>query len=241
MVKKHPLLVALLVTFILMVFTGTATAQRTYHLNQEWVKIWINQNGTIDLFYNISITLDSGDEIKYVLIGQPKRDFTIDPAIDQYGHTLVATDASSGTDYKVKVNLYTPLKAGQTIWFTIITNVAHMIYEDTQNPGNVGMQFIPTWWEQASVKDLRVSIVFPPGVTKDEVKTSVDWDNAMTEDGLFSVYWERQNLLPGQKCTFGVSFPKEYVESYDTQPSGLVAFFQRYGPALLTHSESLSL
>ncbi len=56
----------------------------------------------------------------------------------------------------------------------------------------------------------------------------------MTEDGLFSIYWERQNLLPGQKYTFGVSFPKEYVESYETQPSGLVVFFQRYGPALLT-------
>jgi len=234
MVKKHPLLAALLVTFILMTCAGVAAEERTYYLNQEWVKIWINQNGTIDLFYNISITLDSGPNINYVLIGQPQRDFTIGSAKDQYEHTLTATHASSGTDYKVKVNLYTPLRAGQTIWFTLITNVAHMIYEDTQNPGNVGMQFIPTWWEQAIVKDLRVSIVFPPEVTEDKVKTSVDWDNAATEDGLFSVYWERQSLLPGQKYTFGVSFPKEYVQYYDKQPSGLVAFFQKYGAALLT-------
>lgn len=234
MVKKHPLLAALFVTFILMTSTGVAAEERTYYLNHEWVKIWINQDGTIDLFYNISITLDSGPDINYVLIGQPQRDFTIGSAKDQYGHTLTATDASSGSDYKVRVNLYTPLKTGQTVWFTLITNVAHMIWEDTQNPGNVGMQFKPTWWEQASVKDLRVSIVFPPGVTEDNVKTSVDWDNVATEDGLFSIYWERQNLLPDQKYTFGVSFPKEYVDYYDTQPSGLVVFFQKYGAALLT-------
>jgi len=51
------------------------------------------------------------------------------------------------------------------------------------------------------------------------VKTSVDWDNAATEDGLFSVYWERQNLLPCQKYTFGVSFPKEYIPEF---PSFLI-------------------
>jgi len=126
----------------------------------------------------------------------------------------VASDASSGNDYKVRVNLYEPLRAGQTVRFNLTTNVARMIYEDTQNPDNVGMQFIPTWWEEASVLNLRVLIVLPSGVTTGEVKTSVDWDNVLTEDSRVAVYWERQNLSPGQKYTFGVSFPKEYVQRY---------------------------
>ncbi len=234
MVKTHPLLVTLSAIFILMMFVGTAAAQRQYHLEHEWAKIWINQDGTIDLLYDISITLDSGDDINYVLIGQPQRDFTIGTAMDQYGHTLATSDASSGSDYKVQVNLYEPLKAGQTVRFNLTTNVARMIYDDEpQNPGNVGMEFIPTWWEEASVLDLRVLIVLPSNVTVDMVKTSVDWDNVLTEDGRLAIYWERQNLSLNQQYDFGVSFPKEYVQSYETKPTGVVAFLQQYGPALL--------
>ncbi len=233
MVKTRFLLATLSVTLILAMFTGTVNAQRTYHLDHEWVKIWINpEDGTIDLFYDISITLDSGPNINFVYVGQPKRDFTIGTAIDQQGYMLDASDASSGSDYRVRVNLNTPLMAGQTVRFNLTTNVAGMIFEDTENPGNVGMQFIPTWWDEASVYDLRVQIVLPSGVTEDLVKTSVDWDNVLTENGRLSVYWERKNLAPGQKYNFGVSFPKEYVQVYETK-SDLIDFFQNYWPAFL--------
>jgi hypothetical protein len=171
-VNKNLLFVTLSVLFILIAFVGSVEAQIEYHLEHEWAKIWINQNGSIDLLYDISITLDSGPSINYVSLGQPKRDFTIGKAIDQYGHTLVASDASSGSDYKVQVSLYEPLVAGQTVRFNLTTNVARMIYEDTQNPGNVSMEFIPTWWEEASVLDLQVQIVLPPGVTVDNVTTT---------------------------------------------------------------------
>jgi len=242
MVKTHSLLVTLSAILILMTFVGTATAQRQYHLEHEWVKIWINpENGSIDLLYDISITLDSGPNISYVYIGQPKRDFTIGMAMDQYGHTLTASDASSGNDYKVRVNLYAPLMAGQTVRFNLTTNVARMIYEDTQNRGNVGMEFTPTWWQEASVLDLRVLIVLPSGVTSEEVKTSVDWDNVLTEDGRLSIYWERQNLSPNQRYTFGVSFPKEYVQTYEARPTGVVAFLQKYGSALLITGVSIAV
>jgi len=234
MVKKRPLLVTIFAILILIWLTTSVTAaERQYHLDHQWVKIWINQNGTIDLFYDISMTLDSGPNINYVLVGQPQSDFTIGEAMDQYGHVLSASDASSGSDYKVRVNLYEPLTAGQTVSFNLTTNVAHMIWEDTQNEGNVGMQFIPTWWEQASVYDLRILIVMPPGITQDMVKTtSVYWNNAFFEDDRLAVYWEKQNLAPNEQYPIGVSFPKEYVQNYEKQPSGVIAFFQRYGLGL---------
>jgi hypothetical protein len=233
MVKIRFLIATLSVMLILAAFAGTAVAQRQYHLDHEWAKIWINpEDGTIDLFYDISISLTSGSNINFVYVGQPKRDFTIGAAMDQQGHNLEASDASSGSDYKVRVNLNTPLTAGQTARFNLTTNVAGMIWEDTENPGNVGMQFTPTWWDEASVLDLQVLIVLPSGVTEDMVKTSVDWDNVLTEDGRLSVYWERKNVAPGQKSNFGVSFPKEYVQVYETK-SDVIDFFQNYWPALL--------
>jgi len=231
MVKKPPLLVTIFAILIFIWLTSSVTAaERQYHLDHQWVKIWINQNGTIDLFYDISMTLDSGPNINYVLVGQPQGDFTIGEAMDQNGHVLSASDASSGSDYKVRVNLYEPLVAGQTVSFNLTTNVAHMVWEDTQNEGNVGMQFIPTWWEEARVYDLRILIVMPTGVTQDMVKTtSVYWNNAFFEGDRLAVYWEKQNLAPNEQYPVGVSLPKEYVQKYEKQPTGVIAFFQRYG------------
>jgi len=233
MVKSHAFFIALFTTLILATFVGTATAQqRLYHLEHEWAKIWINQNGTIDLLYDINLTLDSGPDINYVNVGQPNRDFTIGTAMDQYGNLLTTKDVSSGSDYKVQVSLNTPLTAGHSIRFNLTTNVAHMIWEDT--PSNVGMQFTPTWWQEASVRDLRVLIVLPSGVTQEMVTTtSVYWNNTQYEGDRLAIYWEKQNLLPNEQFPVGVSFPKEYVQEYETRPTGVIAFLQQYGPALL--------
>ena len=240
MVKSCSILVALCALLILITFTGAAFGEweGTYHLEHEWVKILINPNGSIDLLYDISITLDSGDDVNFVKIGQPERDFTRVIAMDQYGHTLTTADVSSGSDYKVQVNLDSPLKAGQTVRFNLTTNVARMIYEDNQT--NVGMQFIPTWWEDARVLDLQVQIVLPLGVTVDNVTTTEElWSGTFPEDDRLSIFWQRQNLSPDQRYTFGVSFPKEYVQSYVTRPTGVVALLQQYGPALLIFGVSM--
>ncbi len=229
MVKRHLLLIAFITAFAVIAHADLAAAQRQYHLDHEWTKIWINQDGSIDLLYDISLTLDSGPDINFVNVGQPQRDFTIGEAMDQQGHVLAASDTSSGSDYKVQVNLHQPLTAGQTVRFNLTTNVASMIYEDETNPGNVGMQFTPTWWQEASVLNLRVLIVLPSGVTTENLKTMVDWNNTLTEDGRLAAYWERHNLAPNQKYTFGVSFPKEYIESYVAAPT----FWQQYGSYFL--------
>jgi len=232
MVKPRFLLVTLSVLAILVTFVGTVEAQRQYQLDHEYAEIWINpEDGTIDLLYDISLTLNSGSAINYVYIGQPTGDFDIGTAEDQQGNTLSASDASSGSDYKVRVDLNSPLSAGQTVRFSLITNVAGMIWEDTQNSGNVGMQFTPTWWDEASVLDLRVLIVLPSGVTQDMVKTSVDWNNIQSEDGRLGVYWER-SLSPGQRYDFGISFPEEYVDVYETRDA-VSEFLQEYLGVLL--------
>ena len=221
MVKTQHLLVTLFTIFIFITLVGTVTAQRQYHLEHEWAKIWINQDGTIDLLYDISITLDSGEAISYVYVGQPESDFTIGMAMDQYGHTLTTADESEGCDYRVRVNLHTPLPAGQTVRFNLTTNVAHMIWEDTSE--NVGMEFKPCYWD-AELKELHVLVVLPQGVTKENVGCTPDWDNAdydPAEDNKLVLYWERYDLPRNQEFPCGVSFPKEYVQHYDVPEKGL--------------------
>jgi hypothetical protein len=230
MVNPRRLFTILLITASFLIAVSsipTARAQIDFHLDREWVKIWINQNGTIDLFYNITITSDSGT-IHYVKVGQPNGNFNITYAKDPAGNNLTTTNTGDG----VQVYLSPSISTGQTAQFSLLTNVGHMIYEDTQNTGNVGMQFIPTWYDSNGVHDLRVLIVLPPGVTQDKVKTSVNWDNLLTEGSSLAVFWERQNLYSNQQYNFGVSFPKQYVQKWETQPTGFTSSVS-YGLGIL--------
>lgn len=208
----------LLITSLVSNIGFVKAANIEYHLEHEWAKIWITQDGTIDLLYDISITCDSGI-ISYVNVGQPKSDFTIGTANDEAGHTLTATDVGEST---VRVDLYIPISIGQTVRFNLTTNVAHMIWEDEDNPENVGMEFIPCWWD-VDVKELHVLVVLPQGVTKENVQCTPDWDNAYydtAENNRLVLYWERYNLQPNQEFPCGVSFAKEYVQHYEIHEKG---------------------
>ena len=231
MVKKRLTLVILASIIILSVVAlSVANAQtRVYRFTQEYAKLWINQDGTVDLFYNVSLTLDSGSGINFVRLGQPNSAFSVGEAFDQYGHQLQASN--DGTT--VKVNLYQPLTAGNTIWFSVTTNVAGLISPDSMNEGNLGMQFAPQW-QEVPISNVRIQIVLPPNVTQSEVKTTERfWNSTSTEpDGRLAVYWETPVLQPNEQYIVGVSFPAQYLVDYGNQPVGEDVFFQNFGLAL---------
>ncbi len=188
-----------------------------YHLEKQWVKIWINTDGTIDLQYTLRIVCDQGS-IRYVTFDQPVGDFKIGEAVDENGQPLSIEDATEASDYKVRVYLREPIADGQAAELTATTNVGYMIWKDETNPGNVGFQFVPTAWK-VNIDDLRVLVVFPAGVMQDQVRVTPDWDNAYpdpNEDGRLVVYWERKDVAPDAKFQVGVSFPETYVEYYET-------------------------
>jgi hypothetical protein len=224
-------LTIILTTLLVQMTIGSAFAQTlSFSLDPEGVQIWIKQDGSIDLLCNITLKMDAGSsDLHWLEIGQPQRDFTIGEALDQYGNVLQTSDTSSGQDYKVRVQLHSTLVAGQTLGFSLSTDVAHMIYNDTMNPGNFGMQFVPAWLSMARVPDLRVKIFLPEGVNQSMVKTSVNWDNADFEDGRLFVYWERKNLTAGQHdYNFGVSFPREYLPNYQPGSQGGIGSWTNY-------------
>ena len=200
----------------------TVQAQIEYYVNYEAAQIWVNQDGTIDLLYDIEIVCTQ-ESIGLVMVGQPNGDFEIGEARDEEGHVLAATDISEGDLYRINIDLYERIYAGEGVRFTLLTNVGRMIWEDLENPGNVGMQFTPTWWEDAQVNALRVAVVLPDGVTVEQVRNVPDWDNAFhdpDEDDRLVLYWERSNLQPDERFELGVSFPKEFVEHYETREKG---------------------
>jgi hypothetical protein len=240
MVKRRQVLAVFPALLVLTLFLASAcqpsvsAAEIQYHLEKQWVKIWVNMDGTIDLQYTIRVVCDQG-RISYVTFDQPVGDFTIGEASDAEGHALRIEDATQGSDYKVKVFLYEPLTTGQSAEVSATTNVGQMIWKDEMNPGNVGLQFIPTSWS-VGISDLRVLVVLPAGVSKEQIRVTPDWDNAYTdpnENGRLVVYWERKDVAPNTRFQVGVSFPATSIERYETTTqtsispglvSGIVAF-----------------
>jgi len=217
-----------LVLIVLFVFTlsgslvSNVNAQNlVYSVDHEWAQIFINQDGTIDLAYNISVTVTSGTMHGFY-VGQPNSDFTPGQAIDHHGNNLQVVDASSGGDYRVDVTLNQPLTAGNSIWFQVTTNVAGMIRNDTTNPGNYGMQFIPQWISDVPISDVRVQIVLPPEVTVDDVKTTRNLYNGTSSvEGRVAVYWEIPVIQANEKFLVGISFPSRFMPNYvPSQVSG---------------------
>src|SRR3990170_612311 len=203
MVKRRRALAVLPVLLVLTLVATTICVQIgfaqeiQYHLEKQWVKIWVNTDGTIDLQYTIRIVCDQG-RIRYVTFDQPVGDFKLGEAIDGAGHALTFEDVTKGSDYKVRVYLYEPITDGQSAEFIATTNVGQMIWKDETNPGNVGLQFIPTSWS-VGISDLRVLVALPAGVSKDQIKVTPDWDNAFTdpnEGGRLVIYWERKDVAP---------------------------------------------
>ncbi len=147
MVNHSALLVALLAVCIVSAsLAGLASAQNnlSYNVNQEWAQLFTNQDGTVDLVYNVSVTVTSGTLHSFDL-GQPNQDFTVGQAFDQDGNQLNAYKYNPDV---ASVDFKTPLTAGQSIWWTITTNVGGMISNDATNPGNYGMEFAPQWLSQ---------------------------------------------------------------------------------------------
>ena len=216
MVKPKFLFLFALLAFTLAIsLASSVNAQNlVYSVDHEWAQIFINQDGTIDLTYNITVAVSSG-VMHGFYVGQPKADFTYGQAVDQYGNSLQVSDASSGGNYRVDVTLNQPLNAGQSVWFQVTTNVAGLISNDTQNPGNYGMQFIPQWISDTPISDVRIQIVLPPAVTVGDVKTTqVFYNGTSTVEGRLAVFWEKLLIGPNEQFKVGVSFPARFMPNY---------------------------
>lgn len=203
---------------------GFANAQSpVYTVNQEWAQLFINPDGTVDLIYNMSLTVTYGTMRAFDL-GMPTQDFTVGTARDQYGNPL---NTYKYTSEVASVDFKQPLNAGESIWYTITTNVAGMLSNDTTNPGNLGLMFSPQWDRNYPVNNVRVQIVMPDGVGVNDVKTLPDkfWNSTSTVEGKTAFYWEIPVLQPNQQYPIGVSFPSEFLPNFKPAEPGILDGF----------------
>ncbi len=88
MVKHVYFFAVILILTVTLAASSLVNAQNiVYSIDHQWAQVLINQDGTIDLTYNITLTVTSGI-IHGFYVGQPKSDFTIGQAVDQNGNQL---------------------------------------------------------------------------------------------------------------------------------------------------------
>ena len=214
---KSMLLIIVFVLFVNFTFIPLVYGPGTYHIEKQWIKIWINKDGTIDLLHNLTFVCDTGN-FTWITVGQPNKDFMIWSCVDQYNRSLTATkivDDWTGVEIYFKDVLY----PGQKITIILLTNVDRMVWEDEMNPGNVCVMFTLWGWKEGWIDDLEIAVVLPEGVRKNETLHGEEnpWNNLFSdpqEEGKLVAYWNQSNLPPDAKFPIATSFPNDYVENY---------------------------
>ncbi|RLE80815.1 MAG: hypothetical protein DRJ52_05560 [Thermoprotei archaeon] len=216
---SRKIIVLLLLTALILI-SSIKCQEKLFYIEKEWCLLSIEKSGDVFLLYNITVKVIKGSIKSYVSIGIPCPDFSVLEAYEletgaklKYKKTV---DRSSGT-YLVTLYVSKPIYAGEARTFILRVILENFIYEDKTNPGNVGLLFKPCWWDPSyfsGIGDLRVKVVLPEDVEKNEVKCTPSYDNVFTEEGRVALYWERRNLPAEHKFSVGVSFPKKYVEKY---------------------------
>jgi hypothetical protein len=215
--KRQALTCLILVVFcasLTLALVPSAKAQVTYSVSQEWLKVWVTTDGSTDFLYNITFTYLSGSPQGYFDLGMPKAGYQIHYVQDLANNSLQYSDISSGGYIGIEVAMKQPIHLNQPYSFLVYATVSGLVSPDGTNPGNVGMQFYPgTFQDATGTENLRVEFELPPGVPQNSTRSpqGLDFDNVFADENRTAVYWERASWSPGTPFLAGVSFPQQYV------------------------------
>ncbi len=208
--------------FSTLLANGKAQAYN-FNVNSEKVNVYIEKDGSITIEYWITFT-NKGEPIYVVDIGFPNEHYNIDSVkADIDGHELTDIKPSTVIDIGVEIWLYPyEIASGNTKTLHVIGNNPEMIYEDYENNSLASVEFSPTWFDSdyaSTFQYLEVNIYFPDGLSNGNIVkyhgeefSGYSYD----KDGDLIYTWIKTNV-PMQQYTFGVSFPKSYVNTF--QPS----------------------
>jgi hypothetical protein len=216
----------------------------SFTVDQQYVEVWVNYDGSVRLEYWFTFTSDVGNyHIAAVDVGLPNRNFNVsDITADVSGRSIdhVGTDFEGEGSYGVAVWLGAQtIQSGETdTVHVIVPQVGDMVYEDDDDPEYASIEFSPTWFNSSyahGTTSLTVRFHLPPGVQPEEPRwhsSPSGWPQDQPETSLDSegrvVYaWHNPSAQPDRQYMFGASFPRSYVAEGVVQapPSGIARGF----------------
>jgi hypothetical protein len=250
--KRLALIILLAVLSVLLSLPFYSLAQDySFSMDQEFVDVWINQDGSVRLEYWFTFTCDPGAHpIDVVDLGLPTGDYRISDISGDVGGVpidRVDGDYQGGGDHGAAVWLGngTIYPGDRGTVHVVVGRVGGMVYEDSDDPEYASSQFSPTWFGSQYVHgstDLTVRFHLPPGVQPEEPRwhsSPSGWPydqpgTALDEQGRVLYTWGHTSAEPDRQYIFGASFPRQYVDEAAIQkgPSALEQFFAAVTGAL---------
>jgi len=196
-------------------------ADYSFAVDRNKVDVHIKQDGSVDIEYWITFTVDRGARaIDVVDVGMPNGYFSRSAVTaDVDGAPVASIGSSPYVAYGFAVNLGSRvIRAGETGTVHVKANCGHMVYRDTTDSSYASVEFSPTWFGSSYAHgktDLEVSIFFPPGVGPDETRYHrTAFTEAKQVGDTRVMTWRNPSASPSRQYTYGVSFPASYVASH---------------------------
>lgn len=213
---------------VMLTASSTMARAQSYSFDVEYMEcdVYIETDGSITIEYLITFYCHFGaHEIDWVDIGFPNEHYDISSVEATINGKEISSSKIGESPYVthgVEIGLGSDaIQPGERGTLYVKGNNPKMIYEDYEDTSLASMEFSPTWFDDDfcdEYEELVVNIHFPQDLSEeygDVVKYHYDKYDEYSEDanGNLVYTWEDTNL-PMKQHMYGVSFPKEYVDSF---------------------------
>jgi len=225
--KNRSLILALIAVMLLAAALPViAFAQiYTYSLPQQYIDLYINEDGTYSIDYLFIIVNDpSGSTIEYIDVGVPNSNYDLNSVV-AYANGAELSDIEESPYVKpgVAVGLGAQsIPAGQSGEVRVfIGRVKDVLFPDDNDENYASARFAPNFFEGGSISGGTETILtyhFPPGVQPDEPRWhsapsgfSSEPEGGVDNDGRMTYTWRNPSADATRRYEFGASFPRQYI------------------------------
>jgi len=208
----------LLVLALLLVVSPVAAQDWRFQVNERLVHVYVNDDGSVWIDYNITFTPDVGAHVLDIVdVGLPNSDYNLAEVKADVGGVEIrdirhSEQVSSGVEIHMGKFAIQP---GSTGKIHVLARVRNMVFQDT-DPEYASLRFIPHWYDSANAHGtmhLEIIIHFPEGVTGEESRYLAQFSDAAIVDNRVTYAWIYNEASPSQQYEVGIAFPKKYLKS----------------------------
>ena len=196
-----------------------------FRVDELQTTVWINEDGSIDLYYQVKVTCESGT-LSSLTMYLPGREFILGEAVDDQGREI---EISLGEDGTTPILTFTkPILEGASQRFNFTANVQNIILHEVGSTNETVLNFTPVTWN-ASVTMIQVLVVLPEGAEADNLTITPHFNRTQSEEesGRLVIVWEG-SLKLDESFTLKISYSSKTQNGIEAMSSGWDAFVDQY-------------
>ncbi len=217
-------LALLLLVLVLSGRPGPAAASFSYQVPEQSDTLTVGTDGTVsmDRTFIFAVNSSSSDNGTEIWAGLPTAYTKVTAVTDSQGKDVRFRTSSNDGEIVVILTGFDPIKPGSSRGFRVQATITNFIYQDARDSAYATMNYYPGWWS-APVGKETVSVVAPPGATRDSLRYGVgsSWTELIERaDGRLVASWDFGKLAAGQRAAVTLGFPASLLSSAPSRSGG---------------------